>query len=185
LQSARNGTGPNDGAPMFQNWHINQYPPGYGQPVVQKSAPVNKDNTLSKLSTALSGINGMTGLVNSQEQFKWEQLANDERNTIAYKIQKGLKADGERLLTSEIKAEINAGFKSTNLKLGAASALLIAANVAINKEIRPSDAVNAVMVGISFTPLAPLATAYFIVDIAFDVSGSMDKYGPIYDFKNK
>jgi len=45
LQSAHNG-GPNDGVPMFQNWHINQYPPGYGQPVVQKSAPVNTDQEL-------------------------------------------------------------------------------------------------------------------------------------------
>jgi len=183
LQSAHNG-GPNDGVPMFQDWHINQYPPGYGQPVVQKSAPVNKDNTLSKLSTALSGINGMTGLVNSQEQFKWEQLANDERNTIAYKIQKGLKADGERLLTSEIKAEINAGLKSTNIKCGAAGAILIAANVVINGEIKPSDVMNTVMTGIGMTGWgAPIAAGYFIIDMAFDVSGSMDKYGPIYDFK--
>jgi len=40
------------------------------------------------------------------------------------------------------------------------------------------------MTGIGMTGWgAPIAAGYFIIDMAFDVSGSMDKYGPIYDFK--
>jgi len=81
LQSARNGTGPNDGAPMFQNWHINQYPPGYGQPVVQKSAPVNTDQKLGDQKSVATnveyGANGANSVTNSAANALADDLAKE------------------------------------------------------------------------------------------------------------
>ena len=46
----------------------------------------------------------------------WNHLSKDSQNKIAHNILKELKANGTRVSTKEIKAGINRGLKSTNLK---------------------------------------------------------------------
>jgi len=129
----------------------------------------------------LSFMASFTGLINSQREFEWKLLSNAQKNKVAYNIQKGLKANGEKALTTEIKAGLKNGFKSTNVKLGVIGGALIVTNVVINQEVMPSDVLNTIMTGVGMTGWgAPIAAGYFIADMFFNISGAMDKNGPIY-----
>ena len=145
---------------------------------------VRLGNGNNSIINNLSDISGFYGSLATATELDWKLMSKVSKNQYLYNLQKSLKGPGVRNLTKDLEAGINGSFKSLNAKLGIASGLLVATNIAINQEIRPSDAMNVLMIGVTFTPFAPIASVYFVADMAFDISGWMDnKYEPLYDFK--
>ena len=150
------------------------------------------ENTKGEKENFLKDIADITGWVSTirtGEDIYWNSLSKGQQQKLAYDIQKSLKSDGVRMYTKEIKAGINS--RMFNYKLGAASGLLIATDIAISGEVRPSHVVSGIMTGIGLTGWgSPIAAGYFLIDLGMGLfydgglSGYVDdQWGvPLYDF---
>lgn len=139
----------------------------------------------------LTDITGWASTIRTAGEMDWNSMTKAQQQKVAYNMQKSLKSNGTRMYTRDIKANINGNFKSLNYKLGAASVVLIGADIWAKGEIRPSHAVNAIMTGVGLTVWgSPVAAGYFLIDFGMGafydggLSGFIDdKWGsPLYDF---
>jgi hypothetical protein len=139
----------------------------------------------------LTDITGWASTIRTAGEMDWNSMTKAQQQKVAYNMQKSLKSNGTRMYTRDIKANINGNFKSLNYKLGAASGLLIVADVYMKGEIRPSHVVNGIMTGVGLSGWgSPVAAVYFLTDLGMGLfyDGGLSGYiddtwgSPLYDF---